>query len=193
MHAEDVDVLDLESGSLDLGDDPTERAGRIRTGENVFVHEEAPNEILILPWGTDAGDLEHKDAVVLEEVVHLAEECTVTANTDVLGHLEGDNLGVRSAATGNITVVEAKDTGAGGVAAIVGNTRVTEPGLVLAEGDTGNFTAVVLVGEGTEGTPAAADIKETVLRLQVELRGAPLVESTDTGKDKCAEPSHRPG
>lgn len=42
VHAEDVDLLDLEAGSFDLVDDPPERAGRVGAGEDVFVHEQAP-------------------------------------------------------------------------------------------------------------------------------------------------------
>lgn len=42
MHAEDVDLLDLEAGGLDLVDDPPERAGCVGAGEDVFVHEQAP-------------------------------------------------------------------------------------------------------------------------------------------------------
>ena len=42
MHAEHVDVLHLEPGRLDLVYDPTERARRVSTREDVFAHEETP-------------------------------------------------------------------------------------------------------------------------------------------------------
>ena len=112
-------------------------------------------------------------------------------HTAYLGHLQADDLGVCALATGDVACVAADDLGPLGITAVVLDALVTEGGLVLREGDTGNLAAVVLVRERGEGTPAAAYIKETVLRLEVELRGAPLVEVTDTGKNKCPEPSHR--
>lgn len=44
----------------------------------------SPNQILILPTRPDAGYLEDKNPIVVEEVVHLAEEESVAADTDVL-------------------------------------------------------------------------------------------------------------
>lgn len=102
VHAEDVNVFDLKASAFQLGrgvvslrekehnrktnlvDDPTKGAGGIGTGENVLVHEETPDEVLELPWGTDAGDLEDKNAIVIEEIIDLAEELGVAADTDVL-------------------------------------------------------------------------------------------------------------
>ena len=45
---------------------------------------DAPDEVLVLPRGADASDLEDKDAVVLEEVVDLSHERGVVADSDVL-------------------------------------------------------------------------------------------------------------
>lgn len=47
---------------------------------------------------------------------------------------------------------------------------VAEGGLVLAQGDARDVAAVVLRSERAEGTPAATDIEQTVLRFQVQLR-----------------------
>ena len=169
MHAEHVDVLDLEARSLDLAHDPAERARRVRAGEDVLVNEQAPDEVLVLPVGTDTSDLEDEDAVVVEEVVHLAEESGVATDTNVLGHLERDDLGVRGAATGNVAVVEAEDACARSITTVGRNAVVAELGLVLAEGDTGDLAAVVLVRERGKGAPTATNIQKTVLGLQVEL------------------------
>ena len=65
----------------------------------------------------------------------------------MLSHLEGDDLGVCSAAAGDVTVVEAEDARTGGVAAVVNDALVAELGLVLAESDTSYLAAVVLVRE----------------------------------------------
>lgn len=35
--------------------------------------------------GTDTGDLEDEDAIVVEKIVDLPEECLIPANSDVLG------------------------------------------------------------------------------------------------------------
>lgn len=42
MHAEYVDILDLETSRFHLVDNPWERARRISTREDVFVHEKTP-------------------------------------------------------------------------------------------------------------------------------------------------------
>jgi hypothetical protein len=67
-----------------LVDHPTKRAARVCTRENVLVHEQTPNQIFILPAGPDSSDLEHKDTIVIEEVIDLAEELRVATDTDML-------------------------------------------------------------------------------------------------------------
>ena len=68
----------------DLVDDPAKRAARVRTGEDVLVHEEAPDKVFKLPRGAYAGDLEDEDAVIIKEVVNLAQELGVPTDTDML-------------------------------------------------------------------------------------------------------------
>lgn len=41
-----VDRLDFKSGALKGIDEPTERGGSVRAGEDVLVHEKTPDEIL---------------------------------------------------------------------------------------------------------------------------------------------------
>ena len=84
MDTEDVDVLHLEAGLLDLVDDPPERAGGVGAGEDVLVHEESPDEVFVLPVLSDAGDLQDEGALVVEEVVDLLEEGAVAPDTNVL-------------------------------------------------------------------------------------------------------------
>jgi hypothetical protein len=43
-----------------------------------------PNEILILPVRTNARDLEHKNAVVVKQIVDLPEESTIAPDTNML-------------------------------------------------------------------------------------------------------------
>jgi len=169
MDTKDVDVLDLETGSLDLVNDPTKRARGICTGEDVLVHEKTPNKVLILPSRTNASDLKDEDAVVIEQVVHLLHESGVAANANVFGHLQADDLGKVTRSTGDFTVVHAQDSSLVGGDTIVLDAFVAKLGLVLSEGDTSDIATVVFSGEGGEGTPTTANVEQAVIGLKVEL------------------------
>ena len=71
VHANGVDALDLEPGAFQPVDEPAQRRRRVRPGEDVLVHKEAPDQILVLPAFPDAGDLQEEDAVVVQHVVDL--------------------------------------------------------------------------------------------------------------------------
>ena len=49
------------------------------------VRKLVPDEILILPVGTNTGDLEDEDAIVVEKVVDLPEVGLIPADSNVLG------------------------------------------------------------------------------------------------------------
>lgn len=70
----------------------------------------------------------------------------------------------------DLAVVHAQNTSLVVAHTIVLDALVAERGLVLTQSDAGDVAAVVLRGERAEGAPAAADIEQTVLGLQVELR-----------------------
>ena len=187
MNTKDVDILDLESIVFQLKDpgvsknkrdgwtprtrlsnDPVKSTARISTGEDVFVHEQAPNEILVLPHGPNAGDLEQENAVVVEKVVDLAQELAVAADADVFGHLERDDLGERARSVLDVPEVLAEDAGLGGVDAVRLDPPVSKRGLLAGEGDAGRVDAVVLRGEGDERAPSAPDVQQAVARLEPE-------------------------
>jgi len=92
-----------------LVDDPSKRARSVGTREDMLVHEKTPDEILILPRWTDTSNLEDKDTIVVQKVVDLGKELGVATDTDVLGHLQADNL-VILGALGDFTVIAAEDT-----------------------------------------------------------------------------------
>lgn len=71
MHTDRVDAFDLEPRAFQFIHEPAQRRRRVRPGEDVFVHEEAPDEVLVLPAFAYAGDLQEEDAVVVEHVVDL--------------------------------------------------------------------------------------------------------------------------
>ena len=54
-----------------LADHPSQRHGSVGAGENVFGHEESPNEILVLKRAAQTRDLEIEHAVVLKQIAHL--------------------------------------------------------------------------------------------------------------------------
>jgi hypothetical protein len=55
-----------------LSDNPVQSTACISARENVFVHKEAPDEILVLPYRADTSDLKEENTVIIEEVVNLA-------------------------------------------------------------------------------------------------------------------------
>ena len=73
MHPKDINVFHLETGTLELCYDPAKGARGIGTREDIFVHEQAPNKVFVLPGRTNTSDLENEDAVVVEKVVDLSE------------------------------------------------------------------------------------------------------------------------
>lgn len=106
VYTEYIDALDFESRRFDLVDDPSEGARSIRTGEDVLVHEQAPDQIFILPGRSESSDLQDEDSVIVEQVADFAHEALIAADTDVLSLLERDNLGVSACwSIGNIMSV----------------------------------------------------------------------------------------
>ena len=104
VDTKNINIFDLKSSRLELVNDPAERTRGVCTREDILVHENTPirmltfsmvgqtlvwkpvpDEILILPMGTNTSDLEDEDAIVIEEVVDLPEERLVPADSDVLG------------------------------------------------------------------------------------------------------------
>ena len=88
----------------------------------------------------------------------------------MFSHLKGNNLGVSCTATRDFTVIETEDASLGRVTTVLEDAVVAELGLVLAQGDTGDLAAIVLVCECTKGTPSTTNVEKTVIRLEVELR-----------------------
>jgi hypothetical protein len=87
MHPKDVNVFYLKPSALELGYDPSERARSIGTWEYIFIHEKAPDEVLVLPGRADSSDLENEDPVVGKEVINLAKERTISADANMLAQI----------------------------------------------------------------------------------------------------------
>lgn len=169
MDANGVNGTDLETSLLELINVPAERSRGISTRENVLVHEETPDQVLVLPALTETGELEDSDTIIIEHVVDLLHETLEMTDTDVLGHLETGDLVVLALGDGDITVVHAQN-----LALLLGNASgaeslVTPSGLVTAESDTSSLDTIVDTGEAGEGTPAAADVEQSLAFLEVSL------------------------
>lgn len=170
-----VNTLDLEASALKTVDNEAKRGRGIGTGEDVLVHEQTPDEVLILPGLAETSDLEEEDTIILKHIVNLRQEGREMTNTDVLGHLETGDLLVTALNTGRITVIGANDTALRFLNASLAETVVTPGSLVAAKSNTGNLGAVVNGSVLGKSTPATAEVKHLVTGLNTNLL-------TDDGK-----------
>ena len=49
MYTNGISILQFETGTLELINDESDRCAGVCAREDIFVHEQAPDEILILP------------------------------------------------------------------------------------------------------------------------------------------------
>lgn len=168
MHTNGINVLDLEACSLETADEEVKGCGGVGARKDVFVHEEAPSQIFVLPWLAKTGDLEEEDTVIIKHVINLIKEGTEVADANMLGHFEAGDFVVSTCwlRERNVAVVHAEDAGLR-----LGDTGLAEAGvapgcLVAAKGDACSMGAVVDRSEFGESTPAAADIEEGFTRFQ---------------------------
>ena len=159
MDPDRIDPLDLEPGAFQLVHEPAQRRRRVRAGEDVLVHEEAPNQILVLPAFADAGDLQEEDAVVVEHVVDLFEEGGEVLDADVLGHFEAGDFIVAAGRDGDVAVVHAEDPALAFLDAGFSQGIVAPCCLVSSEGDSRRVGSVGGAGVFGERSPTTADVK----------------------------------
>lgn len=156
MHANGVNGLNFKTSTFKPINDKAKRRTSIRTGENILVHEQAPDQILVLPRLAEPGNLQEENTVVVQHVADLGEEGGQVAHADVLGHLETGDLVVAAGHDGGVTVVAADDAALGFLDAGLEEGVVAPFGLVAAESDAGDVAAVVHAGIFGESAPAAA-------------------------------------
>lgn len=169
VHTNGVNSLDLEASALEAVHNETERSTGVSTGEDVFVHEKTPDQVLVLPGLAETSDLQEESTVVVEHVVNLSQERRQVADTDVLSHLETSDVLVSTLNTGSIAVVTAKNAALVLLNSSLAKTIVTPCGLVAAKSDTGNVSAVVGRGVLSKSSPAAAKIEDLVTGLNTNL------------------------
>lgn len=159
--------LDFETGALETANVEAEWSRGIRSGKDVLVQEQAPNEVLVLPRLSQARELDVHGSVILEHTVALAEEGGKATNTNVLSHLKLGNLVELGA--DNVAVIAAKDA-----ALLLRDTnlleRVVTPfSLVASNSDTSNLCAIVDTCESSEGSPATANVEHGLALLETDL------------------------
>jgi hypothetical protein len=69
---------------------------------------------------------------------------------------------------GDFPVVHAKDAGTAGITTVGLDSVVPKLGLILPESNAGNFTAVVLVSKGGEGTPSTSNVEQAIVGLEIK-------------------------
>lgn len=169
VHTDGVDSLDLKTSSLETVDNEAQGSARVGAGEDVLVHEQTPDEILVLPGLAETSDLQEEDSIVVEHIVDLRQESGEVAHTDVLGHLQAGDLAVAARHAGSITVVRAQNTALLIGDASVAQTLVAPSSLVTAEGDTGDMGAIVNGSVLSQRAPATAEVQNGVTGLDADL------------------------
>jgi hypothetical protein len=164
-----INTLDFKTSALQLIDDESKRSAGVSSGEDVLVHEQTPDEILILPRLTDTSDLEEEYTIIIKHVIDLGQEGTEVANTDVLCHLKTSDLVVTALDAGSITVVQAENAALRFGDAGVAETLVTPGSLVTTESDTGDLRAIVDRSIFGESTPATTQVEKSVTGLNIDL------------------------
>lgn len=164
-----VDGLDLEASALELVHNEAQRSTGISTGEDVLVHEQAPDEVLVLPGLAETSYLQEKDTVVLKHVVDLTQERGEVTDTNVLSHLETGDLLVAAVNPGSITVVRAQNTRLGVLNASLAKAVVAPGGLIAPESDTSDFSTVVDGSVLSKSAPATAKVENLVAGLHTDL------------------------
>ena len=169
MDSDGVNRLALEPSALKAVEVKAEWGRCISSWEDVSVHEETPDEVLILPRLAEARNLQEEDSVVIEHIVNLSEERLEVTDTNVLSHLKAGDLVVAAGWNWDITVIHAQDS-----ALLLWNASSAEasvaPGsLVATKGNAGNVGAKVNAGELGKSSPSAANIEHSLAALEINL------------------------
>lgn len=159
----------LETSTLHLVEEEGQGGRGVSSGENVLVHEQTPVEILVLPVLSQTGVLQNKGTVILKHVVDLGAERAEVLDTNVLDHLQRDNLVVllfSALGKGDVSVVHAQNSGLGGGNTVLGEVLVSVSSLVLSKGNTGDVDTVLLGSKSSESSPATANIENLLALLE---------------------------
>ena len=118
-----------------------------------------------------ADRVQHHDAVVLQQLLHLAEVLDVVGDADMLEHADRDDAVV---AVGLLAIVEQLEAHPVGEAALQ-RAAARDVVLLLRQGDAGHVDAVLLAEEQAHAAPARADVEHLLAGHQQHLRGDVLL------------------
>ena len=169
VDAHGIDPFDFEAGALERIHEPAQRRRRVGAGEDVFVHEQAPDQILVLPAFAQTRDLQEEDPVVVQHVVYLAEEGGEVPHPDVFGHLQAGDLLIPACRHGDVAVVHTQDLALALLDTGFSHGVVAPRGLVPSQCHTGSARTVLRAGVFREGAPSAANVKQGLARLDADL------------------------
>jgi hypothetical protein len=169
VDADGVNVLDLETSTLELVNHPAQWSRSISTWEDVLVHEQTPDQVLVLPALAETSNLEEKDTVILEHVINLREETAKVTNANVLCHLKAGDLLVSTFWHRDITVVHAQDA-----ALLLWNAGTTKASispcsLVATKGDASDISTIVDRSVLGKGSPATSNVEHSLALLESNL------------------------
>lgn len=185
LTSDSIDALNFETSALKFINEPTKRGRSISTREDIFVHEQPPDKVLLKPMSvilehprqekvylklprlSQTSDLQEEDSIILEHVVDLTQEGSKVSNTNVFGHFQASNLIIPSSGDRGIAVIHAQNLRLRFFNSITAEARVPPCGLVAAKSDTGNVGAIVPGSETSESTPSAAKVEHTITVLEV--------------------------
>lgn len=170
MYADGIDAFNLEARAFKLVYEPAQGRRCICAGENVFIHEQTPDQVFVLPAFTDTCDLQEEDAAVIgQHVIDLVEESAEVADTYVFGHLKASDFVVASFWDGDVAVVHAEDPTLGFWDTGFAETGVAPGGLIAAQCYARGLCGVVCGGILGQSAPAAADIEEFIVGSDADL------------------------
>ena len=159
-------AVDLEVGFLHRLEHGGCRQTRVRAGENVTVHEQAPDEVLGVHGLAQSRPLEKENSVVIQHPVNLIIEGLEVLDPHVLDHLDAGDLVVLL--LGDVAIIHAED-----LAAVRGAILLDLPHavlrLVLGQRHARGDRPVMLGGVPRERAPAAANVQKGIARLELQL------------------------
>lgn len=169
MDADCVNHLDFPASALKSIDVVIQRSRSVSAWEDILVHEETPNQILVLPALSQTSNLEVEDSIIIHHIIALLEEASKMSDTNVLSHLETCDFVVFALWNWDIAVIHAKNFGLFLSNSSPSETIVTPGSLVTAQSDTSSLSTVVDTGKFGKGSPSTTNIEKPLAWLEVNL------------------------
>jgi hypothetical protein len=162
-----LNAMDFKTGAFKLVNNPIEWAGCICARENIAVHEQPPDKVLVLPAAAKASYLQIEDAVFLEQCTYLVEESLVVLDTNVLRHLKASDS-IIFFRRRDFAIVFA-DPGYAVLYSLTLGSILRPINLFLGQRDACGMRFEVLCSMTDESAPSAANIQVLCLRFQLHI------------------------